>query len=82
MPYTNRTYATIRKRRRTSTIIYCPALFNAYGWTVVHVDVSHAARVAGRSNYSNLQRALVGVVDLLGVMWLIRRAKRAKVTKK
>lgn len=61
---------------------YLPALFNAYGWTVVHVDVSHAARVAGRSNYSNLQRALVGVVDLLGVMWLIRRAKRAKVIKK
>lgn len=61
---------------------YLPALFKAYGWTVVHVDVSHAARVAGRSNYSNLQRALVGVVDLLGVMWLIRRAKRTKVTKK
>ena len=61
---------------------YLPALFKAYGWTVVHVDVSHAARVAGRSNYSNFQRALVGVVDLLGVMWLIRRAKRAKVTKK
>lgn len=61
---------------------YLPALFKAYGWTVVHVDVSHAARVAGRSNYSNLQRALVGVVDLLGVMWLIRRAKRAKVAKK
>ena len=61
---------------------YLPALFKAYGWTVVHVDVSHAARVAGRSNYSNLQRALVGVVDLFGVMWLIRRAKRAKVTKK
>lgn len=61
---------------------YLPALFKAYGWDVVHVDVSHAARIAGWSNYSNLQRALVGVVDLLGVMWLIRRAKRAQITKK
>lgn len=61
---------------------YLPALFKAYGWAIVHVDVSHAARVAGRSNFLNLQSALVGIVDLLGVMWLIRLAKRAKVTKK
>ncbi|MBT6098984.1 MAG: glycosyltransferase family 2 protein [Marinovum sp.] len=61
---------------------YLPALFKAYGWDVAHVDVSHAARVAGRSNYSNLQRGLVGAVDLLGVIWLIRRAKRAQIVKK
>ena len=61
---------------------YLPALFKAYGWTIVHVDVSHAARLAGRSNYSNFQRALVGIVDLFGVVWLIRRAKRVKVKKK
>jgi dolichol-phosphate mannosyltransferase len=34
--------------------------------------------VAGASNYSNLQRALVGAVDLLGVAWLLRRRKKAK----
>ena len=61
---------------------YLPALFKAYGWDVAHVDVSHAARVAGRSNYSNLQRGLVGAVDLLGVIWLIRRAKRTQIVKK
>jgi len=61
---------------------YLPALFKAYGWEVSHVDVSHAARIAGRSNYSNLQRALVGAVDLFGVMWLIRRAKHAQIIKK
>ena len=55
---------------------YLPALFNAYGMEVRHLPVSHAGRHAGRSNYSNLQRGLVGAVDLFGVMWLIRRAKR------
>lgn len=55
---------------------FLPAIFNAYGLEVRHLPVSHAERHAGRSNYTNLQRALVGAVDLFGVMWLIRRAKR------
>lgn len=59
---------------------YLPALFNAAGHQVTHVDVSHRAREAGRSNYSNLQRGLVGVVDILGVMWLLSRRKRAVAT--
>ncbi len=57
---------------------YLPALFKRDGWEIAHVDVSHRARGGGRSNYSNFQRALVGVVDLLGVMWLIRRRKKAE----
>ena len=55
---------------------YLPALFKAYGMTVTHLPVSHEDRHAGYSNYTNFQRALVGIVDLFGVMWLIRRAKR------
>lgn len=57
---------------------YLPALFARDGWQVAHVDVSHRPRVAGRSNYSNFQRGLVGVVDLMGVAWLLRRRKKAK----
>lgn len=57
---------------------YLPALFTRDGWQVAHVDVSHRPRGAGRSNYSNLQRALVGVVDLVGVAWLLRRRKKAR----
>jgi dolichol-phosphate mannosyltransferase len=56
---------------------YLPALFARDGWKVAHVDVSHRARGGGRSNYSNIQRALVGSVDLFGVAWLIRRRKQA-----
>ncbi|PPB79603.1 glycosyltransferase involved in cell wall biosynthesis [Albidovulum inexpectatum] len=59
---------------------YLPALFNRDGWKIVHVDVGHRPRGAGRSKYSNLQRALVGIVDMVGVMWLIRRRKRSRPT--
>lgn len=57
---------------------YLPALFARDGWQIAHVDVSHRSRGAGRSNYSNLQRGLVGIVDLAGVAWLLRRRKKAK----
>lgn len=57
---------------------YLPALMKRDGWEVVLVDVTHRERQAGRSNYSNLQRALVGIFDLMGVAWLIRRRKKAR----
>ncbi|RWR44959.1 glycosyltransferase family 2 protein [Sinirhodobacter ferrireducens] len=59
---------------------YLPALFARDGWGVAHVDVSHRPRGGGRSHYSNLQRGLVGIVDLAGVAWLIRRRKTARPT--
>lgn len=56
---------------------YLPALVKRDGWQIALVDVSHRERQAGRSNYSNFQRALVGIYDLIGVAWLIRRRKTA-----
>lgn len=52
---------------------YLPALIRREGYAVQLVDVSHRAREAGASKYTNLGRALVGVHDLLGVRWLITR---------
>lgn len=57
---------------------YLPALFKRAGWEVGHVDVAHKARSAGVSKYTNLQRAFVGITDLMGVAWLQRRAKAAQ----
>lgn len=57
---------------------YLPALFSRDGWQIRHVDVSHAERHAGASNYNNLNRALVGIYDLLGVAWLLKRAKQSQ----
>ena len=55
---------------------YLPALMQRAGWTTVSVPVNHRARTAGVSKYNNLRRALVGISDLRGVAWLIRRSQR------
>ncbi|GHE27595.1 glycosyltransferase family 2 protein [Vulcaniibacterium thermophilum] len=54
---------------------YLPALFQRAGWKTVSVPVNHRPRGAGVSKYNNLGRALVGISDLRGVAWLIRRSK-------
>jgi dolichol-phosphate mannosyltransferase len=54
---------------------YLPALMQRAGWKTVSVPVHHRARSTGVSKYNNLNRALVGIADLRGVGWLIRRAK-------
>lgn len=58
---------------------YLPALMQRSGWKTVSVPVHHRARGAGVSKYNNLNRALVGIADLRGVAWLIRRAKRTAI---
>jgi dolichol-phosphate mannosyltransferase len=40
------------------------------------VPVNHRPRGAGTSKYNNLGRALVGIADLRGVGWLIKRSRR------
>jgi len=52
---------------------YMPALARRYGFETVHVSVDDRPRAAGQSKYTNIGRALVGIVDLLGVVWLLRR---------
>jgi dolichol-phosphate mannosyltransferase len=58
---------------------YLPALTIRAGGSVVSVKVNHRPRGAGASNYSNLRRGLVGIPDLLGVMWLMRRSRNPVV---
>ena len=55
---------------------YLPALMQRAGWKTVSVPVNHRHRTAGVSKYNNLNRALVGIRDLRGVAWLIRRSRR------
>ena len=58
---------------------FMPALTLRAGGTVQSVVVNHRPRGAGQSNYGNLGRALVGLPDLLGVMWLMRRPSRPHI---
>lgn len=52
---------------------FLPALFQRAGVPMVNVPVSHRPRRCGRSKYGLSNRLWVGVVDLLGVLWLQRR---------
>ena len=58
---------------------YLPALMQRAGWQVKSVPVNHRPRGMGVSKYNNLGRALVGIADLRGVGWLIKRSKRTDV---
>ncbi len=53
---------------------FMPALFQRQGFEVVSVPVNHRERTRGTSKYGLHNRLWVGIVDLFGVMWLIRRA--------
>jgi dolichol-phosphate mannosyltransferase len=55
---------------------FLPALFARDGFTVGHVDVIDRPRHAGTSNYGLWDRLWVGILDLAGVWWLIRRRKK------
>jgi dolichol-phosphate mannosyltransferase len=53
---------------------FMPALYQREGYEVVSVPVNHRERTRGTSKYGLHNRLWVGIVDLFGVMWLIRRA--------
>ncbi len=53
---------------------FLPALVQMQGGEVISVEVGHRARQHGRSKYGVHNRLWAGLVDLLGVLWLQRRA--------
>ena len=55
---------------------FYPALIIRGGGEIRCVDVNHRPRLRGESNYGLLDRLGVGIADLLGVAWLLRRARR------
>jgi len=59
---------------------YLPALVRREGYEIALVDVGHRARGAGASKYTNIGRAFVGVLDLIGVWWLLRRNHQPEIT--
>ncbi len=58
---------------------FLPALIIRMGGTVRVHPVHHRPRLAGQSKYGAFNRAWVGLVDLFGVLWLQRRAKRPEI---
>lgn len=58
---------------------FLPALVQRTGRTVISVPVKHRPRLRGKSKYGVWNRLWVGIVDLLGVAWLIRRSHRPSI---
>ena len=55
---------------------FLPALFLREGGRVVSVEVGHRPRTRGQSHYGLFNRLWVGIVDIFGVLWLIKRGPR------
>jgi dolichol-phosphate mannosyltransferase len=54
---------------------FLPALVLRAGGQVISEPVNHRARAHGYSKYGTLDRLWVGITDILGVIWLQKRAK-------
>jgi dolichol-phosphate mannosyltransferase len=54
---------------------FLPALVRREGYAIGYVDVVDRPRRAGTSNYGMWDRLWIGILDLFGVWWLIRRRR-------
>lgn len=59
----------------TSMHRFMPALFLMNSHEVAYLPVNDRARLAGQSKYTNFGRAVTGIYDLFGVVWLRKRTK-------
>jgi len=57
---------------------FLPALVKRQGGEVISHKVNHMDREHGISHYGTWDRLKVGVVDLFGVLWLLKRVKLAE----
>lgn len=55
---------------------FLPALVRRDGFDIGYVDVIDRPRGQGVSNYGLWDRLWVGILDLIGVWWLLRRKRR------
>jgi dolichol-phosphate mannosyltransferase len=58
---------------------FLPALVRREGFEIAYVDVVDRPRHSGVSNYGFFDRLWVGLMDLAGVWWLIRRKRSTPV---
>ena len=54
---------------------YLPALIGREGLRAEYLPVNHRPRGSGRSKYTNWRRLWVSLGDLIGVVWLLQRAR-------
>ena len=59
---------------------FLSALAHREGAKILEYNVKHRERHIGVSNYTNLGRLIVGISDILGVIWLRKRMPKNKVS--
>ncbi|HNX05562.1 MAG TPA: glycosyltransferase family 2 protein [Opitutales bacterium] len=52
---------------------YMAAIFTRAGLRIEEMSVNHRPRAQGTSKYTNFDRAMRGIHDLIGVAWLLKR---------
>jgi dolichol-phosphate mannosyltransferase len=55
---------------------FTPALVKREGYEVAYVEVVDRPRAHGKSHYGMWNRLWIGLIDLAGVFWMIRRRRR------
>lgn len=58
---------------------FLPALLQREKLTIINLPVNHRPRQFGQSKYGIMNRLWVGIIDILGVMWLQRRSCQPEV---
>jgi len=58
---------------------FLPALVRREGYEIAYVEVIDRPRRSGVSNYGFFDRLWIGIMDIAGVWWLIRRKKPTPV---
>ncbi|MGE3920300.1 MAG: glycosyltransferase [Gammaproteobacteria bacterium] len=53
---------------------FLPAVFKQVNAEIINIPINHRPRIRGKSKYGINNRLWVGIIDLFGVSWLLRRA--------
>ncbi|MFY7698494.1 MAG: glycosyltransferase family 2 protein [Legionella sp.] len=59
---------------------FLPALFKRARFSLINIEVNHRPRCFGVSKYGVLNRLFVGIHDLIGMRWLLRRPCCPEIT--
>ncbi|MBA4697163.1 MAG: glycosyltransferase family 2 protein [Legionella sp.] len=58
---------------------FLPALFQRAGFELINIPVNHRPRQHGQSKYGTFDRLWVGIHDLMGMHWLVKRPCKPEI---
>ena len=60
---------------------FLPTFVSMLGYRITEIPVNHRQRLEGKSKYTTWNRMWVGIADVLGVLWLRKRAFNYRIKK-